>query len=130
MSVFGLKIYTAHVKPGTANAAEKPIFVREGFNLFAFALTVLWALYHRLWIPALFIALFNGTIMLLDKERVLSSVGVGVIQIGVNILIGFHANDWLRAGLTRRGYIFADVVTGDSLLRAEQRYFERYLATA
>jgi hypothetical protein len=130
VSLFGLKIYTVHVKPGETLAHEKPVFVREGFNILAFALTGFWALYQRLWVHGLLIILFNGILMLLNQEQVLSQTGMTIIQLGFNLLIGFHANDWRRVGLTRRGYIVADIVTGDSLLRAEQRYFERHLAHA
>jgi hypothetical protein len=42
--------------------------------------------------------------------------------------VGFQGTDWQRARLKRRGYVTADITTGDSQLRAEQRYFDRYFA--
>jgi len=125
-----MRIYTVHIKSGETLADRKPVFVKEGFNITAFFFTLLWMLYHRLWRYAFLVFAFNLLIVLLTKGHVLNANNATFIQLGFNILVGFHANDWLRDGLTRRGYIMADVTAADSLLRAEQRYFERYLAAA
>lgn len=132
MSLFsrGKKIYTVHIRPDRAAAYENAEFVREGFNLMAFLFTGFWTLYHRLWWHTLFIFLLNAAIIALGRAHLLSPDGVAVIQIGMQALIGFHANDWLRGRLARRGYIMADVTASDSLLGAEQRYFERHLSAA
>jgi hypothetical protein len=127
--MFGqMKLYTVHVRPGAASAYEKPVFVREGFNFYAFIFTLFWTLYHRLWLAALGIFLVNVAFMMMAKGQWFGMEGISIMQLGVNILIGFHANDWLRARLAKRGYIMADITACDSLLRAEQRYFERLLA--
>lgn len=125
----GLKIYTVHVRAGSQHALEKPLFLREGFNYWAFALTGFWALYHRLWLPLLGIIICNILMVELGNQHIVSSFTLGVLQLAVNLLVGFMANDWRRAKLSRQGYLFADITTGDSLLRAERRYFERYLKT-
>lgn len=123
-----MKIYTVYIKPGTVQPYEKPVFVREGFNLMAFLFTFFWALYYRLWKAAAIIFAANLAIMLATKLHMLSMDGAGVMQLALAVLVGFHANDWLRARLAKRGYIMADIAAADSLLRAEQRYFERYLS--
>ena len=123
-----LKIFTVHIKPDEKQPYAQPVFVREGFNIYAFVLTFLWALYHRLWIPAAGILAINFAVLALGEIHLISAGSVAILQFMVQILVGFHANDWLRAGFAKRGYIMADVTAGDSLLRAEQRYFERYLA--
>lgn len=121
----GMKIYTVHIPANDQNAQEKAVFLREGFNWMAFLFTGLWALYHRLWLLVLYIVLFNVALMSLEQEAIISSSGAITIQLGFQVLVGFHANDWLRAKLAKRGYIMADISAADSLLRAEQRYFER-----
>ncbi len=125
-----MKIYTVHVNPSNANARQKPVFVREGFNIPAFLLTVFWLLYQRLWLHALCVVTANAVLITLGTEHIISSNSVGIMQLGVQALVGFHANDWLRARLTRQGYITADISVSDNLLRAQQRYFERSLAPA
>src|SRR5579872_7505145 len=124
------KIYTVHIKPGMENAQARPVFVKEGFNLWAFFFTFLWALYKRLWIVAFLIIAFNSSLFFMLKHHALSPVSLGAIHAGLHVVIGCWGNDWMRAQLVRRGYIIADITAGDNLLRAEQRYFERMLAAA
>ena len=125
-----MKIYSVHFKPGESPLEQKPLFVREGFNIWAFALTGFWALYHRLWLPMVGILAFNMALALVINQQIFSEPTTIIMQLAFNALVGFHANDWLRAHLAHQGYLFADITAADSLLRAEQRYFERALATA
>ncbi len=122
-----MKIYTVYIPAAAPDAQQKAIFLREGFSWSAFLFTGFWALYHRLWWPMLGIFLFNGALVSLQNAELLSPGGMAVLQLGFQVLVGFHANDWLRDKFAHRGYILADVTVGDSLLRAEQRYFERVL---
>jgi hypothetical protein len=129
--MFGrVKIYTVHIKPGMENAQARAVFVKEGFNLWAFLFTIVWALYKRLWIVALLLFIANALLLLMLKGHVLSPASLGAIHVGFHFIMGSWGNDWVRARLTRHGYILADIAAGDNLLRAEQRYFERVLATA
>lgn len=130
MNIFGVKVYTVHIKPGEPGATQQPLFIKEGINIYAMVFTVFWALYHRLWGPALLIVAFNGTMYFADKAQLLSQFSFGLIDLGFRLLVAFHANDWLRARMARDGYIMTDITAADSQLRAEQRYFERALATA
>ena len=130
MSIFGgMKVFTVHVKTDAVRSSEKPIFLREGFNIYAFLFTMLWALYQRLWWHAAGIMAAFVLLIQLGVHHFISSVSVGILQLAMQVLIGFAANDWRRRSLEKRGYIMTDITTGDSLLRAERRYFERYLKT-
>jgi len=127
--MFGrMHIYTVHVMPGETLAENKAVFVKEGFNIWAFLLTGFWALYERLWIPLAGIVAFNIVLGILMNQRLLGELGFAALQLGFNLIVGYHANDWLRAKLTQGGHILADISASDSKLRAEQRYFERALA--
>jgi hypothetical protein len=126
----GMKLYTVHIPSGAPDAQERAIFLREGFNWSAFFFGAFWALYHRLWLQACVILLVNSFLMILARQQVVSFDTVALMQLGFQILIGYHANDWRRAKLSLSGYILADVTAADSLLRAEQRYFERVLHPA
>jgi hypothetical protein len=123
-----MNIYTVHVKP-ESGLKQKPVFIREGFNLAAFIFAAFWTLYQRLWLPSMFVVAFNLFIIFLASQPWLSPATLTVLDMGLHMVVGFMANDWLRAGMQKRGYVFADITAADSLLRAEQRYFERYLAT-
>ncbi len=130
MSIFGAKIYTVHVDPDSAHPYEKPVFIREGFNIFAFMFMALWMLYQRIWLAAAVLIVFEIAMMKLDEAGIFSPLSISIMHLAVQVLVGFHANDLQRARLRRKGYVVADIATGDSLLRAEQRFFERYLAAS
>lgn len=125
-----MKLYTVHVRPDEPASHQKPVFVREGFNIFAFVLTVFWALYQRLWLQAAVLLAINIALISMRLHHTLNPLSMIILQLGYQSVIGFSANDWVRHRLARKGYIMTDVSAGDSLLRAEQRYFERYLASA
>jgi hypothetical protein len=125
-----MKLYTVHVPSGVGDAQEQAVFLREGFSWAAFLFHFLWAFYHRLWLPGFMIM---GVFMLFGIIQELGAISpstLGVLQFGFLVVVGYHANDWLRAKLGTRGYVMADVTAADSLLRAEQRYFERVLHPA
>ena len=122
----GMKLYTVHIKPGV-EAQQNAVFVREGFNPYAFILSIFWAIYHRLWKPVIIILVFEMALMSLRASG-FSLVSAAAMDLGFHVILGFMANDWIRAKLTDKGYILADISAGDTRLRAEQRYFERVLA--
>lgn len=124
----GMKLYTVHVPSGVDNAQEKAVFLREGFNFPAFFFHFLWAFYHRLWLPGFLIMGVFVLFGIAQELGALSSPTLAILQFGFLVLIGYHANDWQRAKLGARGYVMTDITAADSLLRAEQRYFERTLA--
>lgn len=124
----GMKIYTVHVRPDRLKAGEHPVFVREGFNWMAFIFTFLWAFYQRLWRLGFALLAVSLLLQLAGMYIGLSEPSVAAMQFGLQALIGMHGNDWLRSGLARQGYIVSDIASGDSLLAAQQRYFERYVA--
>lgn len=125
--IFGdkTKIYTVHINPALENPLEKAVFVREGFNLMAFVLGVVWALYNRLWMEAIFLVTIMVFLGAADEKNWLSASTVMVLNFAVNAVVGLWANDMRRANLSRRGYIMSDVVVSNSELSAQQRYFER-----
>lgn len=124
-----LKLYTVHFKPGSRrHPIDRPIFLREGFNWLAFLFTFLWAAYHRLWLFFAVILLANAVIFSAMEYGLLDEISGGMVQFALQVLIGYHANDVLRAKLKRQGFIFQDITSGESYLAAEQRYFDRLVA--
>ena len=128
--MFSLKIYTVHVKPGVPQAEEKPVFIKEGFNIIAFVFPVLWTLFSRLWLAFMLIIAADYVLLEIFSYHMLNIDALCAVSLGIHVIVGLLGNDWRRAALKRRGYILADVAAADNLLRAEQRYFERYLAAA
>jgi len=123
-----LHIYTVHVNPSLSHPYESVEFVPEGFNWKAFIFTALWALYNRLWLIALGLFTYNIFIMGLYYSGTFSHFGASVIDFGGRVIIAYQANEWRRSKLNKKGYVIVDIATGDSPLRAEQRFFDRYIA--
>ncbi len=122
-----LHTYTVHRKPDDTGLNDVR-FVREGFNFFAFLFTMLWAFYYRLWLPGLILLAWQIAFMWLEKGQALHPISIALLHFAIQLVAGFCAQDWLRAKLKRQGYLIADIVTGDSRVRAEQRYFDRVFA--
>lgn len=125
MLLSSLSIYTVHTDPEAEEPLASTLFVREGFNPYAFIFTVLWVLYHRMW--WVFVGLMAVDLMfyLLAHFDFVNHSVIAVCRIFVQLWFGFHANDLLRWSLGRRGYLTRDVVSGESRTRAEQRFFDR-----
>jgi hypothetical protein len=121
-----LKVYTVHVNPSLPHPYEAAQFIKEGFNWKAFFFTGLWALYHRLWWPMLGLFAYNILVLSMYDSHTLSHTGLAIVDLGIHAIIGFEANEWLRSRLKKQAYLTADITTGDSLLRAELRFFDRY----
>lgn len=103
--------------------AEGAIFVREGFSAGALVLTVLWALWHRMWLAAgVLLAIFGGIALAGN----LLGVGEGVIVVAnfvISLIFGFEARDLQIRALIARGYAQAGFSFGKNLDEAEIRYF-------
>ena len=122
-----MRIYTVHERPywlvSEVDTADHPVtLVREGFSWFALGLPLIWALWHRLWLVALAMAIvavaFNMAVALLE----LGDPYVSIIGAGLFLWIGFEANDLRRWLLRRNGWCDAGVVSGRDRDEAEWRY--------
>ena len=126
--MFGAKLYTVHIDVDNPPPKGMPVFVREGFNFYALIFMAFWAFYHRIWLLAVSLLLVQGFFVWLAEQDMFSPITVNLMYLAVQVTVGFHANDWRRRQLQKKGYVMSDVTMGDSLLRAEQRFFERFLA--
>src|SRR5687768_6406902 len=111
-----MKIYAVYTKPGMQDAQERPVLVREAFSLMAFLFTFLWAIYYRLWLPLIYIVLFNVAVIFLARWQVLTEPSLAVIQLAFQLLVGLQASDWRQAKLRRKGYVLTDIAVADSVM--------------
>jgi hypothetical protein len=98
--------------------------VRDGFYFWAFALTPIWMLWHRLWLVLLvYIIVAVGA----DSALQYASIGAGgilAIELLIAFLIGVEASTLRRFTLARRGWKNVGVVAGDGVESAERRFFD------
>jgi hypothetical protein len=125
-----MSVYTVFEPPRrTVDDSAEPerfIFVRDGFAVWAFLLTPLWMLRHRLW---LVLISYVAILFVLDTAMAVAGVSgavVTVIGILISLLIGFEASTLRRFTLRRRGWRNVGVVSGDDREDAEQRFFDAW----
>lgn len=122
-----MKSYTVYTKMGR-HSPDEILFIREGFSWAAFLFNFFWALYHRLWLAASLIFLFNLAISVLEVQHVLSSEQIFIINVIFLIFVGIQGNDIRRHALIKRGYILTDIVCSDSEESAKHRFFSHYMS--
>lgn len=121
-------IYTVYVKDSAPAPAETAEFVREGFNWYAFIFGPFWAAYHRAWALFVLLLALNIGLSILETGAIISPPHVMIVQLFFQIMLGFEANDFLGDLFKKRGYALADIVCGDTPLRAQLRFLERYFS--
>jgi hypothetical protein len=126
-----MAIYTVHEPPLKADedAADPArfVFVRDGFSFWAFLLTTLWMLRHRLWLVLLgylvvAAALQVGLYLTGSSTSVMFTVGFLL-----SLLVGFEAATLRRFTLGRRAWRNVGIVVGDDVESAERRFFDAWV---
>ena len=126
-----MRSYTLHLppdaRPGEAVGLDRAVLVRHGFSWAAFAFSVLWFLYHRLWVATLIVLV--GLVALAAAGAVLGlSTGAGLIaSLLAAWLIGLEASSLRRWTLARRGWPARDAVIAATPEEAEARAIARWL---
>lgn len=106
-------------------AADRAVFVRDGFAVWALLFGPLWFLRHREWLGLVgWIAL---AALITVAERWLGPVTTGGFEIILVIATGVVANDVRRLTLGLRGFREVGVIEGQSCEAAERRFFDAWL---
>ncbi|MGN6747654.1 MAG: DUF2628 domain-containing protein [Xanthobacteraceae bacterium] len=129
-----MSIYTVHQPPLEAGAAATEpyrfIFVRDGFSWWAFLLTPLWMLRHRLWLALALYVLVAAALDAGLSALGASAVTLVVASLSISLLAGLEAGTLRRFKLARRHWRNIGVVTGDDLEDAERRFFDVWIRQA
>lgn len=118
------RIYTIHEHPDLPDVADRVELLHEGFSLTAFLFHILWLIYYRLWIPALTYLCLLAALGYVAETLALSAASLGLLQILLQVLLAFVAQDLRRWYLTRRGYNTVGVVAAENELSAQRRYYD------
>jgi hypothetical protein len=126
-----MSVYTVHEPPlragAAALAAERYMFVRDGFSFWAFLLTPLWLLWRRMWLVLVCYLVISTGIAILVSVLGGSSFTVGLVGLVISLLIGLEAGTLRRFTLNRRGWKNVGVVSGEDLEDAEWRFFDAWV---
>ena len=127
-----MAIYTVHAPRGvhaaSGDAAERVVFVRDGFAWLALVFPLLWMLAHRMWLA--FLGVLALSVALGLAGELLPRLGGAVMMVGflMSLLIAFEANQLRRWSLGRKGYVQLGTVVADDIAAAERRFFEAWIA--
>ena len=118
-------LYSVYQPAGVPDAAERAVFVRQGFDRLAFLLTPAWALRHRLWrmfgLWALW-TIFAGVLAsTLGLDPILATL---VYAIGA-LAFGYEADRAREEALSRRGMLLQGLSLGETTQDAERIFFDR-----
>lgn len=129
-----MAVYTVHQPPARyadpLPAAERIVFVRDGFSFWAFLIAPLWMLWHRMWL-----VLLGYVVVLAAVDTALSAIGasrtaMSVIGLLISLLVGLEASTFRRLSLRRRGFRNIGIVSGADREDAERRFFGSWLDDA
>jgi len=124
-----MPVYTVHAPVANGSdlaATDKFTFVRDGFHFWAAVFSVLWLIWHRLWL-----ALLGWIVVTAAVEIGLAQLGAGrgaimLANMLIAILMGFEAASLQRWTLSRRKWRQLDIVVADAEETAERRFFDRW----
>ncbi|ESW73364.1 DUF2628 domain-containing protein [Mesorhizobium sp. C277A] len=108
-----MAIYVVMEPPGRTEAADAPIFVRDGFSWLAFLVAPLWLAWHRLWIEAALAFVAMGLISVLGQWLGLDWAG-SALSLLVSLYIGLEGQGLRLAALRRRGWHEWGVIEADN----------------
>jgi len=103
---------------------EKIVAIKEGFCWPAFLFSLLWAIFYRLWIFAIFLIVINLILFVLISQFGANDIAIFVSFLGIYILFGYLANDFRRSKLKKKGYLEQIVVVAPTKHAAIRRYLD------
>lgn len=126
-----MSVYTVHEPPlkrdETEPNPERFVFVRDGFAFWAFLLSPLWMLRHRLWLVLLLYIAVSVALQVALSYAGASGAVSWAAGLLVSLLVGLEAASLRRWTLARRGFRYVGVVVGDEFETAERRFFDAWV---
>jgi hypothetical protein len=128
-----MPVYTVYEPPlrksdEAADAADRFVFVRDKFSMWAFLFGPFWMIWRRLWLVLL---LYIVALALLQTGLWAIGASASVkFTVGalVALLIGFECSSLRRWTYERRGWTNHGVVVADDEESAERRFFDVWVA--
>jgi hypothetical protein len=117
-----MRLFTV-LEPPDGNA-DRVAFVPEGFSYAAFLLTVVWALWYRMWIVAALLFALTAALTVATNLELLGPGLAAVINFGIALLFGFEARALQVKSLEGVGFRRAGLIQASDGEAAELAYFE------
>ena len=124
-----MPVYTVHAPYDSSapdGAADKFVFVRDGFHVWALIFGPVWLLWYRLWLGLIGWLIVVGALWFGLKSLGVDRTSIFLSEFVVAILMGLEAVSLRRWALSRERWRQLDVVVADDEVTAERRFFERW----
>ncbi len=121
-----MQVYTVHLRREGLDPDRDLVLVKEGFCWPAFVLTALWALWHRMWLPAAALvaaSMLGGGLANMAGANEFTQTTIGL---AISVLIGLLGNDLRRRRLDRDGFTEAGVSGGADADAALLQFLRRH----
>ena len=125
-----MRIYTVQQGLDPRAAGDDLEFVRDGFSWDAFVFTLVWPLYHGLWLVFVVVLAVSAVLSAAVGVLGLSDFGRSAVWLAAALLFAFEANNLRRWTLRRRGWRDVGVTAGRTLSDAEHRFFGVYAVSS
>jgi len=104
-----------------AQAADRYVFIRDGWSWLAFIMPVLWLLWHRVWFVAVMFVIASATIALLanDPAFALAAFVAGSLA---QIYAGLEGGNWRITSLLAKGWTGVATLSAETVHEAELRF--------
>lgn len=102
---------------------ERVVFVPEGFSWAALLFTVVWALWHRLWMVAALLFALTSVLTVATNLEVLGANFAALLHLGIAVIFAFEARNLEVKSLERAGFRRAGLIEAGSSEAAELAYF-------
>jgi hypothetical protein len=126
-----MSVFTVHEPPlrsaETRADPQRYVFVRDGFYVWAFLLTPLWMIRHRLWLVLVLYLIVSIAIGAGLRWLGVSAALLSLTSVLISLLIGLEGGTLRRFTLRRRGWRNVGVVSGDRVEDAELRFFDAWI---
>jgi hypothetical protein len=126
-----MSVYTVYQPPLSAAdnlpVTDRFVFVRDGFSWWAFLLTPLWMLRHRLWLVLTVYVLVLAGIDAALHVLGASNFSVVLVSVLVSLFVGLEAGTLRRFTLSSRGWRNVGIVSGHDAEEAERRFFDAWV---
>ena len=109
--------------PGNLAAADRSVFVKDGFNLAAFLIAPVWLLWRRMWLVFLFWLAAEIALAVIGRLLHFDETLRGVIALLFSLCASLEANALRAWTLRRKGWRFKGLAVGHNLPEAELRHF-------
>ncbi len=114
--------YMVLIEDGGRNDPDRVRVVKDGFSVFAFLLPLVYLLWHRMWLYAFLLVLFEVALGFWLDFTGQEAAG-GVIQFGLSLLLALESGTLRMKNLLSRGYVLDGILSADNLGDAEDIYF-------